>query len=813
MANGNPEPIEVSIVAKVKGLMDGLSQATSGVKSATGEIQGSFNSLSSTISNLKAPFLAITAILAGGAMFKSAIDATVKWNSEVGKLARTMGITTGEASVLKVALHTLGIDQDVYTGTAQRMVRQIAAGGKGFEKLGLDVKDSHGKLKPMPQLMEEAIAKINSMEGGTNKLTAAQMLFGRGAAESAALLRLTSERMKEAKKEAEELHMIVGPDGVAKTREYQESMRKLDLIGQSLSIQIGNVLLPIMTKLGAWLGKTGPAMAEGLAIALKALVTNFFILKAAVEVSVSVAYGLLMSLWHILSSIGKALYKVFSLDIKGAWQELKSGWNDLVVDVKAGAEVMYESVKKAGEDIGELWDDKKPQDGKDGNSGTDTVDTDEGKDNSAEILAAFKLQLEKKKDAEQNWFTWSTQRELEFWQEKLNHVDKGSKAYAAILTEENKLRRKLAEEEQAKLKADFDLRMTKAKADSMERVTLAIQEAERIKGVYGADSKAYIEALKRVEEEQARHQEKMKAVDRLIAEGKRDALLAGIDLEEELVSQQAEANVISRTQELAKLREFENARFKIKLDEARREAELEQDPEKKQAALNKIAALEQQHKLKITQINGQTTVAMQTQWKNLFGVITSGFQSSIQGLIRGTMTWGQAFKNIVSSMLDSLINFLVQWGMKELETIFVTTAAHTAASEVKVAENAAEAGTAGMKSAAEIPYVGWAIAIGAGIAIFAAAKSMSSAAGGWERVPSDQMAMIHKDEQVLPASYAQGLRNLVASGGQGGAGGKGDSYHVTIQAIDSKSFMDTYKANSAGIIKVTKEMARNGRIK
>jgi hypothetical protein len=75
------------------------------------------------------------------------------------------------------------------------------------------------------------------------------------------------------------------------------------------------------------------------------------------------------------------------------------------------------------------------------------------------------------------------------------------------------------------------------------------------------------------------------------------------------------------------------------------------------------------------------------------------------------------------------------------------------------------------------------------------------------------MAMIHKDEQVLPASYAQGLRNLVASGGQGGAGGKGDSYHVTIQAIDSKSFMDTYKANSAGIIKVTKDMARNGRIK
>jgi hypothetical protein len=75
---------------------------------------------------------------------------------------------------------------------------------------------------------------------------------------------------------------------------------------------------------------------------------------------------------------------------------------------------------------------------------------------------------------------------------------------------------------------------------------------------------------------------------------------------------------------------------------------------------------------------------------------------------------------------------------------------------------------------------------------------MASAAGGWERVPADQMAMIHKNEQVLPASYAEGLRNLVKNGGGGG-----DTHvHANFSGvIDAKSFFQKNQGDLVGCIK------------
>jgi hypothetical protein len=70
----------------------------------------------------------------------------------------------------------------------------------------------------------------------------------------------------------------------------------------------------------------------------------------------------------------------------------------------------------------------------------------------------------------------------------------------------------------------------------------------------------------------------------------------------------------------------------------------------------------------------------------------------------------------------------------------------------------------------------------------AGASSLLSGAGGIYRVPFDTLAMIHRDEQVLPAPYAQGLRDLVDSGS---GPGSAVHVHVNVSAIDSASFQKT----------------------
>lgn len=79
---------------------------------------------------------------------------------------------------------------------------------------------------------------------------------------------------------------------------------------------------------------------------------------------------------------------------------------------------------------------------------------------------------------------------------------------------------------------------------------------------------------------------------------------------------------------------------------------------------------------------------------------------------------------------------------------------------------AAEAAVAAMASVAAIPFVGWAMAPEVGAATYATGLAyLASAAGGWDEIPHDQIAQVHKKEMVLSAPLAQGLRDLVGEGG------------------------------------------------
>jgi len=63
------------------------------------------------------------------------------------------------------------------------------------------------------------------------------------------------------------------------------------------------------------------------------------------------------------------------------------------------------------------------------------------------------------------------------------------------------------------------------------------------------------------------------------------------------------------------------------------------------------------------------------------------------------------------------------------------------------------------------PYIAPAAAAVTLAAVLALGAKVASAEGGWGQVPSDQLAMVHKQEMVLPAKYAEPLRQMLQSGG------------------------------------------------
>jgi hypothetical protein len=82
--------------------------------------------------------------------------------------------------------------------------------------------------------------------------------------------------------------------------------------------------------------------------------------------------------------------------------------------------------------------------------------------------------------------------------------------------------------------------------------------------------------------------------------------------------------------------------------------------------------------------------------------------------------------------------------------------------------DAAKAFAGTYASVSEIPLVGWLLAPVAASAAFAAVagyETLASAEGGWDRVPKDgSPAILHKNEMVLPARLAEGVRQMTAAG-------------------------------------------------
>ena len=105
------------------------------------------------------------------------------------------------------------------------------------------------------------------------------------------------------------------------------------------------------------------------------------------------------------------------------------------------------------------------------------------------------------------------------------------------------------------------------------------------------------------------------------------------------------------------------------------------------------------------------------------------------------------------------------------------------------------------------PYLGPLAVVPAGAAaalVLATGGALNFAEKGWD-VPADSLAMIHKNEMVLPAHLADKVRNMTGAGGKNSAG----DLHVHIHAMDSQDVERALKNNQSALFKILKGGHRN----
>ena len=226
---------------------------------------------------------------------------------------------------------------------------------------------------------------------------------------------------------------------------------------------------------------------------------------------------------------------------------------------------------------------------------------------------------------------------------------------------------------------------------------------------------------------------------------------------------------------------------------------------------NKILALKRKSSLEMQKLDDQVAL----NWKSKMDSMTSGWTDTIAKMVNGQQGFLSGIKSMALEAGLAMEKMFIQMGVDAVKNYLISMLAAKPADTSKAAGAAAVYAVNAMASVAAIPGVGWAMAPGVGSEAYAAGMAMAglaSAAGGWDRVPSDQVAMIHKNEMVLSAPYAEGLRSIINnyhSGSAAPGGGGGNTVHI--HATDAKSVQRLFAAHSGDLMKVMASAARRGR--
>ncbi|MFI5268998.1 MAG: phage tail length tape measure family protein, partial [Chloroflexota bacterium] len=277
-----------------------------------------------------------------------------------------------------------------------------------------------------------------------------------------------------------------------------------------------------------------------------------------------------------------------------------------------------------------------------------------------------------------------------------------------------------------------------------------------------------------------------------------DRYESDVAAQERAVRQKLTLGEISKTEELAELRDLENQKYQLQAEELDKEIALQ--PAETEA-YNKLLLKKEQllmaHSQRVGVIEDQMVQANVQRYQAMLAPINSAIETSVNGIIQGTTTGKQAFANLGMAIVDEFI----QAGLKMVSNWIADEAAKTAATQTgnavrttsstaavglttinaaqgadtAITANAAQAASGSAASVSAIPVVGWAMALEVGAATLAAVlayKGLASASGGWGNVPEETWTLLHPNEMVLPAPIAEGARNMFkAASGGGGQGG------------------------------------------
>lgn len=737
------------------------------------QLKGGFNEIQTAFGKLGIAFATIGSIIGGGGWLLGMITQTQEAGKEVAQLSRMLNITLADASAYKEALEDLGLNTDTLVRASRLLTRQIGQDSSAFKQHGISLKDTNGEYKTTEQILTEVINKYNQLGNTIEANTFANRVFGRSYSEVQPMLRLTSEKLAEAKARAKEFNLILTTDQLTALRAYKKSQEDANDVLEEFGKTMTFYVMPIMQEF------------------FKGMEANRDVLQAFAWIMREMLIGII--------SGGKLIAQIFYL-LKGTIlltadsfiflvEQFIYGWKLIGVAVIGNTKL----IKEAQEQLG---------------SSTDKFTKNYAK-------------------RTEDWYKQATDS-AQGYIDMLKRIEESEKVLKGGGEEAKipKSKSPLTPEDQIK---EVMQRLAKEEAGIMAETTTNLMERNALLIKKYKDYQLELSVLNKqfgnlTIQSETELSNKITSIyeglekagfarSEAIFKHKVDLSEQALDEEERVAERQKTLGDITQeqlTQKLEKILDKRIENYKKYYDVLRKLHGEDSDY---------LLRLKQEETTKLLQLEKRRTQLQETQnnlvranSKKMANDIVNSFESGFKGMLAGTQSFSEGMRGIFNGLMnlvDEIIWSMVrEWILGEeaktaasafgFETIAtLSTIFHKLMSLLGWESVGEDVTKAGVKGQANIwaewgAYPPIAIALTAGLLGVLAGLAFS-ARGGWDSVPFDgAMTELHKGEMVLPQHLAEKVRNMAEPQ---------PSQNITynIQALDAQSFK-AFASKNKGIL-------------
>lgn len=218
-----------------------------GLKKAEAEIQGFGKRAGNALKNLSVTQVA-AAGAAIGAFGVKAVMAFQNVALEAGRFSDATGLAVEDASRWIEVSGDLGVESSAVQSAIQRMNKTIGDGNPIIRQLGIEIARTADGTVDANATFQRAITTIGGIADPTLRAAAAQQVFGKGYAQIAELMTMSSTELAAALGQVSDTKVITDEE-LKDARQFREALDSLKDSAEDLQIEIGQALIPTLNDL------------------------------------------------------------------------------------------------------------------------------------------------------------------------------------------------------------------------------------------------------------------------------------------------------------------------------------------------------------------------------------------------------------------------------------------------------------------------------------------------------------------------------------------------------------------------------------